>query len=419
MSSGLAIGTVTAVLKSLLENRLIDVYRNSDLGPVPTVTVLPPDLAVQKESAEDETKDKLNLFLYQVTPNIGWRNMDYPARDSQGNRVSYPPLALDLRYLLSAYSQVPYRAEVMLGYSMQVLHEASGLSRELIRNRIAAFSMPPEDMLAASTLAEQIETIKITPDSLSTEEISKLWAAFQTNYRLTVAYQASVVLIETDKVASSPLPVREPRIVAVPLRCPVIETVQPQSLGAEETLVLQGYNLKADAVQVRFGGGMLVTPDDISDTQISVTLPSTLSAGINTVQVVHSVDFGSETSPDLRPGIESNAVAFMLAPTITQLPLSLSPNGDLSLVVIPAVESHQRVVVLLNNGPMDQAIALPERPANSAPIATLQIPMPGNLPSGSYLVRLQVDGVASALEVDTDEQSSTFNQYIGPTLDVL
>lgn len=419
MSSGLAIGAVTAVLKSLLENRLIDIFQNLDLGPIPTITVLPPDLAMPKDSTNNETDDKLNLFLYQVTPNIGWRNMDYPARDSQGNRVSYPPLALDLRYLLSAYSQVPYRAEVILGYSMQVLHEASGLPRELIRNRIAVFATPPEDMLAASTLAEQIETIKITPDNLSTEEISKLWAAFQTNYRLTVAYQASVVLIETDKVASSPLPVREPRIVAVPLHCPVIEAVQPQRLGAEETLILQGYNLRADALQVRFGGGTLVTPSDISDTQISVTLPSSLSAGINTVQVVHSVDFGSEASPDLRPGIESNAVAFMLVPTITQLSSSISPNGDLSLVVTPAVESHQRVVVLLNNGPMDQAIVLPERSANSTPITTLQIPMPGNLPSGSYLVRLQVDGVASALEIDTNEQSSTFNQYIGPTLDVL
>ena len=419
MGNGLAIGAVTAVLKSLLENRLIGIFQNLELGPIPTITVLPPDLALPKESAEDETKDKLNLFLYQVTPNIGWRNMDYPARDSQGNRVSYPPLALDLRYLLSVYSQVPYRAEVILGYSMQVLHEASGLPRELIRNRIGAFATPPEDMLAASTLAEQIESIKITPDTLSTEEISKLWAAFQTNYRLTVAYQASVVLIETDKVASSPLPVREPRVVAVPLRCPVIESVQPQRLGAGETLVLQGYNLRANAIQVRFAGGTLVTPGDISDKQISVTLPSSVSAGSNTVQVLHAVNFGSEASPDLRPGIESNAVAFMLTPTITQLPLSISSNGDLSLVVTPAVESHQRVVVVLNNGPMDQAIALPERPANSAPVTTLQIPIPGNLPSGSYLVRLQVDGVASALEVDSNDQSSTFNQYIGPMLNVL
>ena len=45
----------------------------------------------------------LNFFLYQVTPNLGWRNADLPSRENGGSRTTYPPLALDLHYLLTAY----------------------------------------------------------------------------------------------------------------------------------------------------------------------------------------------------------------------------------------------------------------------------------------------------------------------------
>jgi hypothetical protein len=41
------------------------------------------------------------------------------------------------------------------------------------------------------------------------------------------------------------------------------------------------------------------------------------------------------------------------------------------------------------------------------------IPVPG-AEAGTYLVRVQVDGIASALAADLDPQSPTFNQYNGP-----
>ena len=56
---------------------------------------------------------------------------------------------------------------------------------------------PTETDVPGSNLHEQIERVRITPQPLSLEEISKLWAAFQTNYRLSAAYQAAVILIES------------------------------------------------------------------------------------------------------------------------------------------------------------------------------------------------------------------------------
>ena len=59
--------------------------------------------------------------------------------------------------------------------------------------------LPPEfDLLRASELADQIESLKITPQTLSMDDMSKLWTAFQASYRTTVAYDVSLVLIDRD-----------------------------------------------------------------------------------------------------------------------------------------------------------------------------------------------------------------------------
>ena len=97
MSSALAIAGVTAVLKDLLHNTVIDHDLVVSVGDV-TVTALSPDMI---KIDGPEAKTQLNLFLYQVTPNAGWRNVALPSRNSNGERVTNPPLALDLHYLFA------------------------------------------------------------------------------------------------------------------------------------------------------------------------------------------------------------------------------------------------------------------------------------------------------------------------------
>ena len=89
MSSPLAIAAVTAILKDLLNEGLI----NNDLSPVGSfsVTALPPDRINIGETEES----RLNLFLYQITPNIGWRNVGQPSRDAAGVQLTNPPLAVE------------------------------------------------------------------------------------------------------------------------------------------------------------------------------------------------------------------------------------------------------------------------------------------------------------------------------------
>src|SRR6185436_10358978 len=147
MSTALAIASVTAVLRDLLNNGLIDHDVSATLGNV-TVSSLPPD---RVDITSQNQQSRLNVFLYQVTPNAGWRNVGLPSRNANGDRLSNPPLALNLHYLLTAYGALELHAEILLGYGMQLLHETPVLTRTAIRMSLApptavgpVNSLPPE-----------------------------------------------------------------------------------------------------------------------------------------------------------------------------------------------------------------------------------------------------------------------------------
>ena len=88
MSNALAIASVTAVLKDLLNNGIIDHQLSGVVGEV-TVSALPPDRLLV--AGEQETS-RINLFMYHASPNPGWRNVGLPSRSSNGDRVANPPL---------------------------------------------------------------------------------------------------------------------------------------------------------------------------------------------------------------------------------------------------------------------------------------------------------------------------------------
>ncbi len=230
MSNALAIASVTAVLKDLLNNGVIDHQLSGVVGEV-TVSALPPDRVLVDGTPETS---RINLFLYQVTPNQGWRNAALPSRDSNGERVSNPPLGLDLHYLVTTYGASEFHSEILLGYALQLLHETPVLTRDAIRKTLAPASPvtgtilpPPLNALSAAELADQVEQIRLTPQNMGLEEISKLWTAIQSHYRPTAAYQASVVLIESRRSTRTALPVADDKrhIYVAPFRFPAIDEV--------------------------------------------------------------------------------------------------------------------------------------------------------------------------------------------------
>jgi hypothetical protein len=415
MSSPLAIATVTAVLQNFLQNSVADLA--AVLGGPVTVSTEPPD-RIDNGAA---SPDRINLFLFQATENQGWRNVALPARSPNGDPISNPYLALDLSYLLTAYGAGPLHAEALLGQAMFVLHEMPVLTRDAIR----AVSASPPPLLAGLTsanLADQIEQIKIVPQVMSVEELSKIWSALQSQYRPTAVYKASVVLIESEKSVRPTLPVRARNLAVVPFEQPVIDLLQSQAADGDpivpDQAILAGFNLVIDGQRLRGDTTRVlideleITPADdrLSETRIIVPLPATLQPGLHSVQVVHRVDFGTGFPSDPHRGVESNVAAFVLAPRITTpAPIAAPRNTTLTLSISPPVGRAQRAALLAGSG----TISIPARPAaGPATTPTLDFPIPADYATGAQLLRVQIDGAESPLEVDG------FGQYASPTITI-
>lgn len=414
MSNFLAIATVTAALSELLSEALVpDV-------PGSTVTTLRPD------GNGGMPTTGVNIFLYQVTPNAAWNNADLPTRRSDGGLSLRPQAALDLHYLLTFYGdELQLQPQRVLGTVVRAMHARPILTRKLIRDTVAKAKF---SFLADSNLADAVELVKFTPLPLSLEELSKLWSVyFQTSYSLSVAYQGTVVLIESEESTHAALPVRARNIYVVPFRQPLIEEVRSQE-GADQliistsSIVITGKRLRGDVTKVSVGG-VEVTPasEDVSDTQISVPLPASLHAGVQGLQVIQAILIG--TPPVEHRGVESNLAAFVLHPTLLSAPALSDDGSEIAVELSPDVGQTQRATLLLNelNPPADRAAraysfdsAPHNSPTDPDETDTLTFPITG-VTAGDYLVRVQVDGADSPLEISANENDPA---YVGPTVTI-
>lgn len=415
MSSPLAIAAVTATLKDLLNDGLL----NHDLSSIGSfsVTASPPDRVTTGQNEPNQ----LNLFLYQVTPNLGWRNADLPSRNTQGARLSNAPLAIDLHYLLTAYGSQDLNAEVLLGYAMQLLHETPVLTREQLRTVLGAPSpvngsiLPsPFGTLSAVDLADQVELIKITPVFLSTEDLSKMWTAMQARYRPTMAYMASVVLIQSTVGARVAPPVlkrgQEDGGIAVSgSPSPTLASVRPAAsdllpaMRLGDDLLVTGTNLDAQGTitalfentKSRFVREITPAPAS-SPTQLTVHL---LSIADN-VQAMSDWGLGSYTlslrvAQPNSPVWTTNGVPIALAPLITVSPLNAAPgNINLTVTCTPRLRSEQEGQTSLIFGTRQIPPQSITTPADATQPTTLSFTVPA-VAAGEYLVRLRVEGIDS------------------------
>jgi hypothetical protein len=210
MSNYLAIATVTATLVNLVQAAMLQ----DGPGMVPDV-----EITTRPPKAEDRPlKPRITVFLYQVTFNAALRNADLPTRSPDGRASRHPQAALDLDYLISFYgNEGELEAQRMLGKVVSVLHSQPILTSHQIQDAINTAHR--REYLSTSNLADQVEQIKFTPQTLDLEELSKLWSMlFQAPYALSVLYRASTVLIESDEELVTPAPAVERPVVDVSVK---------------------------------------------------------------------------------------------------------------------------------------------------------------------------------------------------------
>ena len=424
MSNALAIATVTQTLM----NRVMAALGGSLVNGAQVTSLRPDDATLQMS----ESSPRVNVFLYQVTPNIAFRNADLPTRRADGTLIQRPQLALDLHYLFTFYgNDTNLEHQRLLGAVARYLHAYPVLSRTDIE---VVESMPDSTnnnvLYLDSNLSQQTELVKFTPVNFTLDDISKLWAAFPTvDFVLSTVYLASVVLIQTDDVPPGPaLPVLKRHVHAIPFNLSTITAVSPQSVvlspspPSSITLIGQGLSIdnqvafmtpgNPNPIVVAIGGG--ATPQSVP-----VTLPSGLHAGINSVQLmqIDPSPPGSPPSPSMLS--TSNSIPFVVSPSITSL---TAAAGSVKAVVFPTVGSGQQVSLVLNQigGSVAYTLAAPAHPADTDTFIFSTVypnPLAGagatlTVPPGTYLARIKVDAADSPLTVDS---SGTFN---GPTVTV-
>jgi hypothetical protein len=392
MSNALAVAATTATLRNLLLTQLP--LLDGDLSDI-EVTTQPPDLARKGIS-----KAQLNVFLYQTVLNGGWRNLDLPRQVRPGEGGA-PPLALNLHYLITAYGRGETDNDAIshrvLGGAMSTLHDHAVL-------------MPSEIGLAlpGNDLGEQFERVKVTPLVMGVEEMSKLWMMFQTQYRISAAYEVTVLLIDSRAAVIAPLPVltRGPADQGPVARTGPAPTLnelryshsQPAArLG--ESVTITGDQLTAVDAVARFTSSRLPTPVELAPVtgpraELTVSLlsqtedPAALSRwapGYYTVALAVRAS-GS-------PALISNELVFALAPRITVTPRAAAPGAvNLTVTCSPRIVARQRALLLFGDRQAEPASI--STPADDTQPTTLTFTLPA-VEAGTYLVRLRVDGVDS------------------------
>jgi hypothetical protein len=402
MSSFRAISGVSASLRNLLRDRMEDLV---------DVSIAPPDVTVPSVNAK-----RLNLYLYQVTENGYMKNGEIPGHGHPG-AYGHPPLSLDLHYLLTAYGgdetggDSDLEAQEILGDAMRVLHDLPFVTDKLkiTRSAVGTVGGPILD----NSLLGESERVKITLQPMTLEDLSKIWTALpETNFRRSVAYQVSVIQIESQQPRRFPKPVREPplsgpRIFVVPFRSPQISDIHVRRPGdppeAErpfayarigDTLIIQGRNFAGANTRVVLGevdATHQIGPSR-QDDRIEVTIPDdiALQPGPQPVKVALDVLMGEPPTPHL--GFQSNLAVFMLVPKIGGLTLDRDaiPNARMRTLEI----SGERLFLDALSGETLVGPALIPKSAYHASQPTKITVLPDTLPA--WPVRCLISGDLSS-----------------------
>jgi uncharacterized protein DUF4255 len=213
----LDLSTVTDVLTGLLT----DCVQNSPVLNQNHFTINISGLA--PDAARELSDCQLSLYLFHVDQDKFQRNLQ-PGTPIPPNTmpVVYQPLALNLYYLLTAYSKGDYHQEQQaMSVAIRCLYEHPIVKTNVL---LGGQNVPNE--------------FSLTMEVESNDELSRLWQATTVALRLSVAYKVSVVLISPDATDTRPAP--KPQYIGLsldPTNLPYVDA--GQVLGSYRTVEYQ------------------------------------------------------------------------------------------------------------------------------------------------------------------------------------
>jgi hypothetical protein len=413
VSNTLAIAAVTTTMRHVLHESLGGPEPGM-VGGSDVTTYRPAQLA--NADTVDDGDAGLNVYLYRVTPNHAWNLADLPTRRGDGTLARRPLAALDLHYLVTAYGDDgALEPQRLLARGALALAATPVFTRPVISAALAKYAVDDTAYLADSDLADQTDVVKVSPAPLSTEEISKLWGTFSTPYLLSLGYTATVVLMEAQVTPRAALPVLERGVDVRPLSRPELLDVAVEGGGPSVTgaiLVLTGSALLAAHTQVTLGEHRIAPESDSTTTRVRATIPASVPAGLHGVAVLQLTAADPVTGAPERTRGQSGMLPWLVQPRVGTVSVV---GAIVRIPVTPAVQEGQRAAVTFGR----LAGGLPDDPAvvgaTFAPLARADAPAThldvatARLPAGTWLVRVEVDGVLS-------QPTMTGDTYDGPAV---
>lgn len=185
MDDFIVIAVVGEILKKLLEDNLSGILVGSSSST-----------SITFQSPKDmKTSDYLSIFLYQISENSHMKNQ--PMKRIESDRLKRPPLSLNLHYVLTPSTKDTANIEgwdacIILGRSMQVLYDNTILEGPTLMDILKD--------LNREEYYEKIRQIRIILNSLSLDDLTKIWNSLDTALMLSVCYEVRVIMIESERI---------------------------------------------------------------------------------------------------------------------------------------------------------------------------------------------------------------------------
>ncbi|MEP6897873.1 MAG: hypothetical protein ABI870_05030, partial [Rhodanobacter sp.] len=240
-------------------------------------------------------------------------------------------------------------------------------------------------------------------------------------YRTSAAYEATVVLIDSQAAMRAPLPVlrrgaQDRGVFTSASAAAVLDTLtcpraQPAARLGDD-IVLGGRQLGTDDTLARFSSLRLDAPIDIAP----LAGDTTGTLRVHLANTTDDVDAASRWAPGIYtvallvqppglPALLSNELPLVLAPIITLSPLTAAAgNFALNITCMPRLRDGQRVFLLFGDRLLTpQSI---DNPSDLQQPTALVFELAAVV-AGTYTVRLRVDG-ADSIPVDFSGSAPAF-----------
>lgn len=181
MSDFTVIRAVTETLESILEGGITN-------SPDPQLNGVQIDLRSPKEMREANASG-VSLWLYRVGRDADLLNR--PPERISPNQVRRSSLPVRLYYLVTPLVTKPEDRQTLIGRVLQLLNDHTQLRGADL-----------QDSLAGST-----DEFRVNLETLTLEELTRVWFSLSEPYDLSVSYEVQIVKIDSDNEAVEEPPV--------------------------------------------------------------------------------------------------------------------------------------------------------------------------------------------------------------------